>query len=180
MSVLVAAPLVISREGRSGYEVSVLRGQWLRGRRAGETIYRSGVFSEIPGGKTRLPGLLAASKLYEGIDKAGWRFAMIHTPARHTYTVVLRAWPSGDEPVDQAVIDNWVGEWGVVLASMGQTSDVPQVVPVIDTVPETGNKLLGEAYRITRADAPALARRPCCRPRTCSPPRRCSWNAGWR
>lgn len=82
---------------------------------------------------------------------------MIHMPAKHCYTVVLRAWPQGDEAVDQSLINNWVGEWGVVLAAMGQTSDIVAVVPVIDTVPETGNRLLAEVDRNTAPNAPALA-----------------------
>ncbi|MCX5042499.1 hypothetical protein OG921_04845 [Aldersonia sp. NBC_00410] len=157
VSGLIVTPLVWTREGRSGYEVSSLRVQWHRGRGSGSHIYRSGVFSEIPGGKTRLPGLLAPTKLYEGTDIAGWTFGMIHMPATHCYTVVLRAWPSGDEPVDQSVINGWVAEWGIALASMGQTSDVPQVAVVIDTIPETGNKLLGAVRRLIHPDAPELA-----------------------
>ncbi|MFD6548076.1 SCO6880 family protein, partial [Bacillus cereus] len=157
IATVVAAPLVWSRDGRSGYEMTVLRMQWIRARRRKENIYRGGLFSELPGGKAFLPGIMAPTKLYEGEDAAGFRFGMIHMPAKHCYTVVLRAWPQGDEAVDQSLINNWVGEWGVVLAAMGQTSDIVAVVPVIDTVPETGNRLLAEVDRNTAPNAPALA-----------------------
>ncbi|MBS2993335.1 hypothetical protein AC1659_28970 [Rhodococcus erythropolis] len=157
VSVVVAAPLVWGRDGRSGYEMTVLRMQWLRTRRRRENIYRGGLFSEMPGGKALLPGVVADTKLYEGEDAAGYRFGMIHMPKLDLYTVVLKAWPQGDEAVDQSMINEWVGEWGVVLASMGQTSDVVSVVPVIDCVPETGNRLLAEVIRQTEPDAPQLA-----------------------
>lgn len=158
MSFAIAAPLVWQRDGRSGYEMAVLRMQWLRGKRRKEHFYRGGLFSEVPGGQAQLPGLLAPTRLYEGEDSAGFAFGMIHLPATHQYTVVLRAWPQGDEAVDQSLINQWCGEWGIVLASAGLTSDMDGLVPVIDTVPETGNRLLGEAHSIVADNAPALAR----------------------
>lgn len=154
---LVMAPLVWRTGGRSGYETGLIMFHWIRGRRNDEHVYRGGRFSHIPGGAARLPGLLAASKMYEGIDAGGYGFGMIHLPQFGQYTVVLRAWPQGHEAVDQPVIDRWVSAWGTFLASLGQTSDIVAVVPVIDTVPETGNRLLTEVATITHPKAPALA-----------------------
>lgn len=156
--VAVLTPLVWRTGGRSGYEVAWTRGRWLLGWRRGERIYRGGRFSRIPGGTTQLPGLLSGSRCYEGIDSGGYRFAMIHLPKFAQYTVVLRVWPQGHEAVDQYVIDRWVAAWGTFLASLGQTSDIAAVVALIDTVPETGNRLAAEVAAITRPDAPDLAK----------------------
>ncbi|MBX4171897.1 hypothetical protein K3M35_25260, partial [Rhodococcus sp. DMU2021] len=41
-------PLVISRDGRSGYERALMRFQFWRGRRRGEHAYASGTFSRVP------------------------------------------------------------------------------------------------------------------------------------
>ncbi|MFD4457882.1 SCO6880 family protein [Nocardia sp. NPDC058480] len=157
LGALVMVPLVWRTGGRSGYETGLMMFNWRRSRNNGEHVYRGGRFSRIPGGVTKLPGLLAPSKLYEGIDAGGYHFGMIHLPAFAQYTVVLRAWPQGHEAVDQPVIDRWVAAWGTFLASVGQTSDIVAVVPVIDTVPETGNRLLNEVSTITRPEAPELA-----------------------
>ncbi|MFI5775940.1 SCO6880 family protein [Nocardia sp. NPDC051570] len=154
---VVMIPLVWRSGGRSGYETGLMMFHWLRGRSRAEHVYRGGRFSRIPGGVARLPGLMAASKLYEGIDSGGYSFGMIHLPQFGQYTVVLRAWPQGHEAVDQPVIDRWVAAWGTFLASLGQTSDIIAVVPVIDTVPETGNRLLTEVSAITNPHAPDLA-----------------------
>lgn len=151
-------PLVWRQGGRSGYETGLMMLNWMRTRRRGEHVYRGGRFSRIPGGATRLPGLMAPSRLYEGIDAGGYSFGMIHIPRFAQYTVVLRAWPQGHEAVDQPVIDRWVAAWGTFLASLGQTSDIVAVVPVIDTVPETGNRLLTEVSTITHPQAPDLAK----------------------
>ncbi|MBO0854492.1 MAG: hypothetical protein J2P18_12075 [Nocardia sp.] len=157
IGVVVMVPLVWRTGGRSGYETGLMMFHWLRGRSRGEHVYRGGRFSRIPGGVARLPGLMASSRLYEGIDAGGYSFGMVHMPQFAQYTVVLRAWPQGHEAVDQPVIDRWVAAWGTFLASLGQTSDIIAVVPVIDTVPETGNRLLTEVSTITRPDSPDLA-----------------------
>ncbi|MBF6302450.1 hypothetical protein IU459_33655 [Nocardia amamiensis] len=154
---VVTAPLVIQIGGRTGYARALLLWQWWRGGRRGEHVYRSGSFSAMPGGATRLPGLLAPSRMYEGQAVDGHRFGMIHLPRFDEYTVVLRAWPQGGEAVDQDVVDQWVAAWGAFLASVGSAPDVKAIVPVIDTVPETGNRLMSEVSTMTHRDAPELA-----------------------
>ncbi|MDX5962243.1 SCO6880 family protein [Rhodococcus opacus] len=155
---LAVVPMVLKRHGLTGYERSLLAMQFFGALRRKENIYRGGLFSEMPGGKSQLPGVLAPTKMYEGEDSAGYRFGMIHMPKTNQYTIVMRAWPQGDEAVDRGLVNQWVGEWGIVLASAGLTSDIEGIVPVLDTVPETGNALLTQARAITRVDAPALAK----------------------
>ncbi|WP_328799582.1 SCO6880 family protein, partial [Rhodococcus sp. T7] len=155
---LTVLPVISKRQGLTGYERSLMAIQFFSAFRRKEHIYRGGLFSEMPGGKAHLPGVLAPTKMYEGEDSAGYRFGMIHMPKKNQYTVVLRAWPQGDEAVDRVLVNQWVGEWGVVLASAGLTSDIEAIVPVLDTVPETGNALLNQARLITAPHAPALAK----------------------
>ncbi|MBF6188875.1 SCO6880 family protein [Nocardia farcinica] len=157
VGVMITAPLVIQIGGRTSYVRALLLWQWWRGGRRGEHFYRSGSFSAIPGGAARLPGLLAPTRLYESRTVDGHRFGMIHLPRFDEYTVVLRAWPQGGEAVDQDLIDQWVAAWGSFLASLGSAPDVKAIVAVVDTVPETGNRLLAEVATLTRPDAPDLA-----------------------
>ncbi|KDE10047.1 SCO6880 family protein [Rhodococcus aetherivorans] len=151
-------PLVISRDGRSGYERALMRLQFWRGRRRGEHTYASGTFSRVPGRTYRLPGVLADTELYEGIDSDGRTFGMIHMPSRGAYTVVFDAYPQGAEAVDQDVIDHYVGNWAQFLSAAGETSDILAVVTTVETLPETGIELYETVHQNTRADAPQLAR----------------------
>ncbi|WP_028478731.1 SCO6880 family protein [Nocardia sp. CNY236] len=157
VGVAVTAPLVIQIGGRTGYSRAALLWQWWRGGRRGEHTYRSGSFSAMPGGTTLLPGLLAPTRMYQGQAVDGHRFGMIHLPKFDEYTVVLRAWPQGGEAVDQDLVDQWVAAWGSFLASLGSAPDVKAIVPVIDTVPETGNRLMSEVSAMTHQQAPQLA-----------------------
>ncbi|WP_225730466.1 MULTISPECIES: SCO6880 family protein [unclassified Nocardia] len=155
---LVAGPLVVRVNGRSGYERLIVLTRWIRARHRRETLYRGGAFSAIPGGACQLPGLLASTRLYEGHDVAGWPFGLVHAPRLHEYTVVLACWPQGAEAVDQPVVDRWVAAWGGFLADIGGQPDIAAIVPVLDTVPETGNRLLSEVEALTLPDAPRVAR----------------------
>ena len=84
-----------SLDGRSGYERALIMWQFRKARRRGEHVYASGAFSRIPGGRYRLPGVLAETECYEAVDAQNRRFGMIHMPSKHCYTVVLEAHPQG-------------------------------------------------------------------------------------
>ncbi|MFD4268151.1 SCO6880 family protein [Rhodococcus sp. NPDC058481] len=152
------APLVIERDGRSGYERALLMFQWRRADKRGEHQYSSGTFSRIPGGRYRLPGVLAETELYEGLDSHNRSFGMIHMPSQDCYTVVLEARPQGNENFDQETIDQAVGNFAQLLTAAGETSDIAALVSVTETVPDTGIELYETVSQNTRTDAPTLAR----------------------
>lgn len=158
VTVVAFVPLVIERDGRSGYERALLMFQWRRAAKRGEHVYSSGTFSRIPGGRYRLPGVLADTELYEGLDGHGRPFGMIHMPAKDCYTVVLDAYPQGGENFDQATIDAAVGNWSQLLTAAGETADIAALVAVVETVPETGIELYETVSQNTRTNAPQLAR----------------------
>ncbi|PPJ35845.1 hypothetical protein C5E45_23870 [Nocardia nova] len=151
-----ALPLVVTIGGRTGWVRAILLWQWWRGARRGEHTYRSGSFSAIPGGAQQLPGVLAPTRMYSARTSDGHWFAMIHMPKTSGYTVVLKTWPQGSEAVDQDLVDQWVAGWGSFLATYGGQPDITSIAAVIDTVPETGNRLMGEVSTITRPDAPHI------------------------
>lgn len=155
---VVVLGMTVRIRDRSVLERLWARWQWRASVRRGQTFYRAGRFSRIPGRGTPLPGLAAGTKLYEFVDVANRTFALIHNESTHQYTVILSAWPQGDELRDQSQIDQAVWEWGNVLTMMGETSDVDSIVPVIDATPDTGLALLAEVEAITDPDAPDLAR----------------------
>ncbi|WP_067723478.1 SCO6880 family protein [Nocardia yamanashiensis] len=154
---LVLAPMAYSRGGRTGYERAMIMLGWWRTLLRRENIYQAGVFSRL--GTCKLPGLMATSKLYESTDSAGNRFGLIHMPApHHAYTALLKCWPQGARAVDQDRIDAWVAAWSGLLATLGEKPDIEAITVVLDSVPETGNRLASEVNMLTKPDAPEPAR----------------------
>jgi gas vesicle protein len=157
-ALVLLAPLLLRVNGRTAYQAGALRWQWARQKRRRAHLYRSGPLSATPGGTHRLPGVLAATTLSEGQDAFGRTFGMIHLPKTAGYTVVLRADPQGAALVEQTQVDSWVGSWGHWLGNLGQTGDIVAAAVVIDTAPDSGERLRAEVLHLVREDAPALAR----------------------
>ncbi|MET8779001.1 SCO6880 family protein [Nocardia sp. NPDC004654] len=155
-SAVVFTPLAITRNGRTGWEILLLRVQFAAAQARGEHLYRAGRFSRIPG-VAKLPGLLADSQLSEYETAGGKRFAMIHIRRSDHYTVVLRVIPRGKELVDQAQIDSWVEGYGQFLATQSRGGEVVAVTAVLENVVETRLKQAREVARLVRPDAPAYA-----------------------
>lgn len=154
---VVFTPLVITRGGRTGWELLLLRAQFMMARARGEHLYRAGRFAAIPG-IAKLPGLLADSRLSEYESPGGKRFAMIHVRRSDHYTVVLRVIPRGKELVDQSRIDAWVEGYGQFLATQSRGGEVVAVTSVLDNVVETRLKQAREVTRLVRPQAPQYAR----------------------
>ncbi|MBF6331812.1 SCO6880 family protein [Nocardia transvalensis] len=154
---VVFIPMAVTIGGRTGWEIALLRVQFVLARSRGELVYRSGRFSRIPG-VARLPGLLANSRLMEYETPGGKRFALIHIRRTDHYTVVLRVLPRGKELLDQAQIDAWVEGYGQALAAQSRDGEVVAVTSVLETVVETQLKQRREVARLVRDDAPPYAR----------------------
>ncbi|MEV0768514.1 SCO6880 family protein [Nocardia salmonicida] len=156
-SAVVFVPLAVTRNGRTGWELLLLRVQFARARSRGELIYRSGRFSRLPG-LAKLPGLLADSRLTEYETPGGKRFAMLHIRRTDHSTVIVRVIPRGKELVDQAQIDSWVDGFGHFLASQSRGGEVVAVTAVLDNTVETRLKQTREVTRLVRGNAPEFAK----------------------
>lgn len=138
--VAVFVPMAMSDGGRSGWERLTMRRQFGKARRRGETIYRSGTFSAIPG-VSRLPGIWASSRIYEEVSIGGQPFAAIHTQRRNHWTLVIRVSPRGQDWVDQLTYDTRAGAWGDAIAQIGSATDIVAITAVVETYPDTGQRL---------------------------------------
>ncbi|MGQ4618984.1 SCO6880 family protein [Nocardia sp. R7R-8] len=155
-SAVVFTPLAVTRNGRTGWEILLVRAQFAAARARGEHVYHAGRFSKFPGVAT-LPGLVADSRLTEYETAGGHRFAMIHIRRSDHYTVVLRVIPRGKELVDQAQIEAWVDGYGQFLATQSRGGEVVAVTSVLDNVVETRLKQAREVTRLVRPNAPPYA-----------------------
>ncbi len=154
---VVFVPLAVTRNGRTGWELLLLRVQFARARSRGELTYRAGRFSRLPG-LAKLPGLLADSRLTEFETAGGKRFAMLHIRRTDHSTVIVRVIPRGKELVDQAQIDSWVDGFGQFLAAQSRGGEVVAVTAVLDNTVETRLKQSREVTRLIRDDAPEFAK----------------------
>ncbi|WP_043738536.1 MULTISPECIES: SCO6880 family protein [Nocardia] len=152
----VFAPLAVTINGRTGWELALLRVQFATARARGEHLYRAGRFARIPG-IAKLPGLLADSSLSEYETAGGRRFAMLHIRRSDHYAVVLRVVPRGKELVDQPQIDAWVEGYGHFLATQSRGGEVVAVTAVLDNVVETRLRQAREVTRLVREQAPEFA-----------------------
>lgn len=150
--------LVTDRHGRSGVSRVANRVGWVAARRAGANVYRSGPLGRTPLGRYSLPGLAAQITLGEARDSSGRAFAILHTPATGTSTVVLACEPDGASLVDEAQVDRWVAEWGGWLAALGHEPGLRAASVTIETAPDTGARLRREIDTSLAADAPQLAK----------------------
>jgi hypothetical protein len=158
--VLVLAPLVIrDRYGRTALQAATARIAWLRGRAAGQHLYRSGPLGVAARGSFRLPGLLAASRLVEASDSYGRPFAMVVIPATGHHTVVFDCGAEGAALVDADQVDTWVAYWGQWLAALAYEPGLVAASVTIETAPDFGHRLAQEVTGNVSAAAPPLARR---------------------
>ncbi|MGV0336282.1 SCO6880 family protein [Corynebacterium bovis] len=158
LGIIAGVAMVMKIDGRTLAEWSSLTMQFNRAKKKGKTVYRSGPFSNIPGGHYRLPGVLATFSCADRRSLAG-PFAVIHNPRDHEFTVVFDIKPQGMDLADPDVVDGWVDQWGGVLTSWGEDADVVGATAVVETFPSSGMKVTTEVRRITSPQAPELAQR---------------------
>lgn len=156
--VVVLTPLVIRLGDESGYERGLIMFKFLRAKAKGETTYRSGRFSRVPGGNFRLPGLLHKTELYN-VPAAGLGdFALANDRQKGFYTVWFHCTPSGAEAIEQDSIDHMVDHWAAFLEDASNLTDLISVAVTHETRPESGIRLQTEADRVTAGGSVDLAR----------------------
>jgi hypothetical protein len=154
---VIAAGCFPLPHGRTLFETVVPRVAYGRDRRAGRTRYRAGPLSRVDGQVFPLPGLAAGTRLSEGVDTQGRRFAIITLPKRRFHTVVLTADPDGAALVDDDAVDEWVARWGAWLTALGNEPGLLAVNVTVETSPDSGQRLRRELDATTVTDAPVVA-----------------------
>ena len=153
LAALFVAPLWLSAGGKSWWEVFAES----RGRggaiRAGEHLYRAGGGAKVP--SARCPGVLANSQLSEHTAIDGTEFGLVKVG--DFYTVILRTWPQGSEWVDQSRFDQWVAGFGQSIAFNGQSPDIEAMVAVVETLPESAQRVALQHEKQVKEDAHPVA-----------------------
>lgn len=157
---MVTVPLAVRTvDGRSGFSVLASRAGWILRRMTGQSVYVSGPLSRVPGGRFRLPGLLAGLRMLETADCYGRSFGVVHDPGVNSYTVVLECDPDGGALVDAAQVDRWVSGWGGLLSELSTEPGLLGAAVVVETAPDPGTGLAAEVLPRLDPSAPAAARK---------------------
>lgn len=129
-----------------------------RAKAAGSNLYRSGPLGRVSWGTYQLPGVAAPIRLSEYQDSYERPFAVLHTPATSSFSVVIASEPDGASLVDPEQVDAWVANWGAWLASLGDEPGIEAAAVVIETAPDTGSRLRQEVALSLDPDAPPFSR----------------------
>lgn len=148
IAAVLYVPLAVKIEGKSVFARLVRRTSFRRSRRRRETAYLSGPLSPQPKGRFRLPGLLAASRLYSATDAYGEEFGFLRIPVTNSYPVIVRANADGDALVDAATVDTMIGTWSGFLQTLPQWPDVKALSVTTESVPDPGHKIGSEIDRM--------------------------------
>ncbi|HSA51313.1 MAG TPA: SCO6880 family protein, partial [Yinghuangia sp.] len=109
-------------------------------------------------GTCKLPGLAAASTLYEAHDAWGRPFAMVTIPRTNHHTVVLTSNADGASLVDSDQIDTWVAYWGHWLSQLAHEPRLVAASVTVEATPDTGERLRREVFDNIAPDAPELSK----------------------
>lgn len=142
----------VSEVGRLGE-----RWRWRRARRRGQTRYVGGPLApRYTTGRFRVPGILWGTTLSEHCDAWGRRFALVHH-SDGCVAVVMGLWPAGTALVDTDQVDDLVARWGVWLGDLGGEAGVVGASVVVETSPDSGQRLRRAVGRRLAGGAPAAA-----------------------
>lgn len=158
LGLAMLAVLIKDSHGKNVFSRWGARTGWWFSRTRGTHLYRSGPLGQALWGTYQLPGIAAPIQLSEHTDSYGRAFALLHTPATSTYTVVIGTEPDGAALVDQGQIDAWVADWGFWLANLSDEPGIEAASVTIETAPDSGVRLRREIENNIDHDAPVFAR----------------------
>ncbi|WP_293848393.1 SCO6880 family protein [uncultured Brevibacterium sp.] len=161
LSVVAAVLTVVTqKQGRSIYGRLMLKFMQRRKEKAGKHVYIGGPTGRTREGSVRLPGMMARSELTEHEDPYGNKFGLIRLvgPGVKNYSVVIEAYPDGDDLVDQRRVNSMVAHWGAWLAQRGVDEGIRGASVTIESAPDTGLRLQQLMESNTTNEASAFSR----------------------
>ncbi len=156
----LAAPTAFpTKDGYGRYQVMFRRRRSSAARRRGHSELRQGLTGAVPDGACRLPGVAATTALSSHTDMHGRSFGMVHWPHADLFAIVIQLSPAGFAALDKDVKDNYVAHWAAWLAQMNTVEEIVGVAVVVETVPDSGQRLerAMDRGRVAEAAIPEFA-----------------------
>ncbi len=136
VGLIVLIPLAVRVGDRTVYQVVLARLAYRRGRWRRQHLLLNGPSGPVAGGTHRLPGVLAASEVYDAQDALARPFGLIHQQGTGRYTAVLRCDADGDQLVDREDVDAWVAGWAHWLGKLPQVPGFEAATVTVETAPD--------------------------------------------
>lgn len=150
---------LISRKDVHGKSIAtkiIVKCGWWMATWKREHMFRGGILGYGPEGSMILPGLLARTQLLHATSANG-DFGVIHCPRQHTYTLVIRTSPNGEDLVDPGQMDRWVAEWAQSKADMADEQGLLQYTVTVETSPANPLQLRQEVTGQADVNEPDFA-----------------------
>jgi len=159
IAVAVVAPAAFPRkDGYGRYQAFFRRRKHRASERSGHAGLQQGLAGHVPDGDCRLPGLAASTRLRSAHDIHGREFGLICWPDAALYSVVIECFPPGFDGTDKHTVDGYLAHWAGWLGRLNTVEDVVGAAVVVETVPDSGRRLVRAMQRGRVPDAPELAR----------------------
>ena len=140
-AVLIAPAAIRVNHGRTLYErMGLAVGGW-HARRTGVNRLVAGPAGRTLDGSFRLPGIATQSEVKDYQTGFGLKFALVSIPSTDHHSVVLEVHPTGDDLVDQHLIDSQVAQWAAWLTLLGQEDDIAGASVTVETSVDSGMRL---------------------------------------
>ncbi|SDL34569.1 hypothetical protein SAMN05428985_11556 [Nocardioides sp. YR527] len=160
MGIVLAAVLpeaIPTADGQGRYSRMIGRFRFNRATRTGENVLVQGLTGFVPDGQCRLPGVAAAVELSTARDVHGREFGLIHWTKPDLYSVVINCFPEGRSGMDKEVMDAQVAQWAAWLSQLASGEEIVGAQVVIDSAPDSGERLRRAVDRGRSASAPAYS-----------------------
>lgn len=138
---LLAPAAIRVAHDRTLYQRAGLAVTGSRARSTGRNRLVAGPAGRSPDGTFRLPGIAVQSEVKDYQTAFGMPFAVVAVPSTDHYSVVLEAHPTGDDVVDQNVIDAQVAQWGAWLTLLGQEQSIVGAAVTVETSVDSGLRM---------------------------------------
>lgn len=144
-------------EGTGRYSKAWQNRSFAKADRRGRNDLVQGLTGLVPDGTCGLPGVAAQLGLTSERDVHGREFGLLHWSESGLYSVVIQAFPPGTASVDKTVADRQVGMWGAWMAQLNTHGDVVGASVVVESAPDSGERLRRSIDRGQALDAPAFS-----------------------
>ncbi|WP_151550184.1 MULTISPECIES: SCO6880 family protein [Corynebacterium] len=156
---VVAVLISVRWSSRTVAEMSQILVADARRKRRKEASYFAGGLSRVPGGRYRLPGLLARTESMHGVDADGREFVAVLDRPRREATVFLDCQLTGQTAMTQTERNAMTAEWSRWLAMLSLSGDIVSAAVVVSTRPGSGQLVEKEVNSIVVDSAAPIARR---------------------
>lgn len=144
-------------DGQGTYTRLLGRVRFNRAAKSHQNVLVQGLTGFVPDGECHLPGVAASVELSNERDLYGGQFGLIHWAKTDLYAVVINCFPPGESGLDKDILDAQVAQWAAWLGQLNTIGDVAGAAVIIESAPDSGERLRRAVDRGRQHAAPAYS-----------------------